>query len=268
MRLATVAIASLFLSACGVIDGLAPTGVQPSVTDPSTEGKSVIATTAAVPSGTKSILLCRDEVIYTPQAPIQAHTFTDYSINATNQLSTNHQNFSQFAGTTRNLEINKRLPNIASTVTYFDTKGSLTTPFGGGKAKNFVVVIDFAKYRNDPIFPVNANGFIAASPLFFSRIGAGLRITINITTVEANLNFTNLIALAISAETGNTVGTISAEIIGVTSPDITLLAPFTSDLSAESVKRIVESMGSIRAKLHEPDAELVPHYLARIECKS
>ena len=160
-------------------------------------------------------------------------------------------------------KIHGLLPNISSDVRVYDlgVKGA-AGPFFSAAREEKQIVIDFMKYRVEPIN--DAEGKF----LFYGRVGAGMRLTIDIETTDASLNLASLVGLAASAEAGKTKGEILTSVIGVTSSDITLSAPLSADLSAQSIQAILQAFSAIRSKFHENEVQLSPHIVARLACRS
>ena len=160
-------------------------------------------------------------------------------------------------------QIRGLLPNISSDVRVYDlgVKGA-AGPFFSAAREEKQIVIDFMKYRVEPIN--DADGKF----LFYGRVGAGMRLTIDIETTDASLNLASLVGLAASAEAGKTKGEILTSVIGVTSSDITLSAPLSAYLSAQSIQAILQAFSAIRSKFHENEVQLSPHIVARLACRS
>ncbi|WP_156970816.1 hypothetical protein [Andreprevotia chitinilytica] len=157
-------------------------------------------------------------------------------------------------------DVNNLLPNIAMQVVMGDANAAVSVDsIAGVKASHKHILIDFTKYRTEPIKDGNDN------TLAYSRIGAGLRVDIKFDTVDANIG-SGLFALAASAKAGKTLGTVSAEIIGMNSNDATVSMPFTLDLSDASIQKVIEAMAIVRTKLTDEKTKLKPQYIARLSC--
>jgi hypothetical protein len=162
-------------------------------------------------------------------------------------------------GTTRTTEINQLLPNIATEVTVEDVGHAFSAGgiFGATLHKK-LITIDFMKYRSEPI----SSG---KDPVIYSRIGAGMRLKIAVVTSEANLSG-SISAIVASAKSGKTVGSISADIIGMDSNDMTIAMPFTSDLSDGSIQKVIEALAVVKSKLNDSKTTLSPQFIAKITC--
>ncbi len=156
--------------------------------------------------------------------------------------------------------INKLLPNIATQVTtrIDNASGNAGGLFGASMHKEHIT-IDFMKYRSEEIFD---NG---GQTLAYGRVGAGMRLLIELETSEGSLGG-SLFAIAASAKAGRTTGTISADIIGMDASDITLSVPFTTDLSEGSIQKIVEALAVVKTKFRDPATTVTPQFMAKINC--
>lgn len=156
--------------------------------------------------------------------------------------------------------INKLLPNIATEVAVTTIDGSVgASGIFGASMHQELITIDFMKYRSEPVSSDDSSAAI------YSRVGAGMRLKIKITTSEINLGG-NLLAVAASAKAGKTSGIISTDIIGIDANDVTISMPFTSDLSEGSIQKIIEALAVVKSKLNDPATTLVPQFIAKIKC--
>lgn len=211
-----------------------------------------------------SILQCRGETKYHPVPAIPTFNYTEVRFDASTGIAAfAPEDWPATTEAKRNEKVNRLLPNIASDISVVETMSEIS--LGGlfsGKTRHFIITIDFMKYRTDPVF----TGSQKIVPDFYSRIGAGLRVEFDVHTVEAALSLADFVGLAASVSGGKTVGTIKTAIIGMQSEEITLITPFTSDISDASIRRLVEALATIKAKMHEADAHIDPQFLARLEC--
>lgn len=205
-----------------------------------------------------SILMCDKGVVYTPVSPFDAATYTD---SVTESGVTTEKQMSWPSSTA---EINGKLPNISTEigVTTMSAGGVIAGLFGVDKTTQSIV-IDFIKYRSEPLTYVNG---VAVTTLTFARVGVGMRLYIDLS--KAQVNFAgSLMALAASVKAGTSIGTISAEVMGIDSPDVTQAMPFTSDLSEASIQRVIEAMAIVKSRLSDEKTKLRPQLLARMSCK-
>jgi hypothetical protein len=222
---------------------------------PQSSGTVETMTASTIVADNTSPLTCSGARQYTPLPAFAATNYTDYTI-ADGKVKATNKDWPK-----TNEEINKLLPNIASQIAVRKLSGSAEIgPFAKGQGRAEQVTIDFMKYRSEA---VEDNG---GKIVMYSRIGAGLRLTIDLVTADASLGTGSLLAIAISAKAGQTRGTINADIIGMDASDITMAMPFTSDVSEGSIQKIIEALAVIKAKLHEGKTKLSPQFIAKIDC--
>jgi hypothetical protein len=201
-------------------------------------------------------LLCRGVTKYSPLPAIPASNYQSVSLDAGGKLVIRPE-----AWPSGNWQRNKLLPNIATEISVQDIYAAAEIgPFASGNGKTRRITIDFMKYRSEPVQDD------AGRVYFHSRVGAGLRVTVNLTKWNADLSSGGLLPIAMSAKSGETRGYITADVIGMDASDITMAMPFTSDVSEESVQRIIEAMAVVRSKLHEEGTYIDPQFIARIDC--
>lgn len=202
-----------------------------------------------------SPLACDGEIKYTPWPAFPASNYTVVSISSDGKLVSTAKTWPE--GTA---DKNKLLPNISTQIAMSKIEGSGSAAgFWGASAEAKRIVIDFMKYRSEAIKTTDDAIFA------YGRIGAGMRLTIDLETIEANLGG-NLMAIALSAKAGKTTGTISVDVVGLNATDITLSMPFTTDISDGSIQKIIEALAVVKSKLNDPNTTLDPQFLAKINC--
>jgi len=121
---------------------------------------------------------------------------------------------------------------------------------------SFEVIIDFSKYR------INVRENNESKIDRIARIGIGMRITANVLTTSSSVNIGSLAGLSAGYSNGDLTGTVTVDIIGISSRDTTLLMPITSDISEASIQNILLQLASIKTLIHSPKTKLEPHVLA------
>lgn len=202
-----------------------------------------------------SPLSCESDLVYIPLPAISVPNFSSIKIGQDGKTQRVTENWPSTSAA-----INKLLPNIATEVAVETIDGSVSATgiFGAAMHKE-LITIDFMKYRSEPIYSDDGTVII------YSRVGAGMRLKIQITTSETNLGG-SLLAVAASAKAGKTSGIISTDVIGIDANDVTLSMPFTSDLSEGSIQKIVEALAVVKSKLNDTNTTLVPQFIAKIAC--
>lgn len=202
----------------------------------------------------ESPLVCEGEIKYLPWPAFTANNYTDVHI-VDGKLQKKSQDWPEDPS-----QINKLLPNIATQVELGKAEASGTVGgLFGGTLYTKHITIDFMKYRSEAIQD-------SAGTIFtYGRVGAGMRLQIDLETTEANIGG-SLLAIASSAKAGKTTGSISVDVIGMSAPEITLSMPFTTDISDTSIQKVVEALAVVKTKFHDPTTILKPQFVAKIIC--
>jgi len=158
-------------------------------------------------------------------------------------------------------DINKLLPNLSMDVSNREVVGGGEAFLFKSDVKKRQIVMDFMKSRVEPILDADDKFY------GYGRVGAGLRLKIDLWTTDSSFDG-SLVGLAASAKAKTAYGNITAETIGINNSDVTLSMPFSADFSEGSIQKIIEALAIIKSRLHDPNATLTPHLLARISCPS
>jgi len=162
---------------------------------------------------------------------------------------------------TATAEVHAKLPNTSTEIgiTSMSLKGSLAALFGFEKAsKSFA--IDYIKYRIEPL----QDGQKVSA---YARIGIGMRILVDLN--DNVLSFAGTLTSLAAAVSGKTnAGTISAELIGRSSPDVGMAMPFAADLSEAAVQRVIDAMAVVKSKMFDEKTVIQPQILSRIVCRA
>lgn len=154
------------------------------------------------------------------------------------------------------------LPNQASSIKMYEFKenASISSPVAGASfaqnAGRYNVVMDYMKYRIEPLRDLNDTFY------GYAKVGVGMRIIANLTTLEANVNLGSLLAIGASAGANKLSGDISVEVIGIDSPDIVNLIPLTSTIDQTSIQSALQALASIKTKLNDDHVTITPHIVA------
>jgi len=155
----------------------------------------------------------------------------------------------------------KFLPNEAVHVTLqkFDTEHS-SFSYGPAsvtdKVGNYTVIMDYCKFT--AINALNSDNKCGG----ITKVGIGLRITANIETLEPGVNAGSLFELGMAAQMGKLKGTISIDVIGIESHQITDLVPSPSEISPTSIQNTLQAIATIKAKIYDTDTYIYPQVLA------
>ncbi len=156
----------------------------------------------------------------------------------------------------KNSEANANLPLERSFVSVLKIDGSINAGFVSSKysaeAGRYKTTLDYAKFRDD-VMGENS------TPV---RVGVGVRIIADITTVKSNLDLGSIFAIAFAAKAGYLKGQIEVLKIGLDSPSFSLVLPPPTEINDTSLQSALQAVASIRAKLYDADTKLTPHILA------
>lgn len=259
MRPITQALIVVFgaaLSACSTVGGTLPVASADTGRSASTTSSVVISNGQQQQTELKDLMGCNGSLKYLPVPDFQAPDYTYVTLADNGKPEIKKGTFP----TDDNRRVNELLPNLAMDVSVEEIEGGGKVAFFGTSVFHRRIVMDFMKSRTEPI--VDQSGSFYG----FGRVGAGLRLRIELWTTDSSFDG-SLIGLAASAKAKTASGHISAQTIGVNNSDVTLSMPFNADFSEGSIQKIIEALAVIKSRLHdEENTTLVPHFLARISC--
>lgn len=161
--------------------------------------------------------------------------------------------------------INTYLPNHNASVVVIkkDESGSLKflTATLSGDAGSYRVLMDYMKYRIEPIYS-DANEAGKQEYLGTGKVGVGLRISADVVTYKTGVDLGSLLALGVAASQGYLKGSLSVDVIGIDSKDVTNLIPLNAVIDESSIQQALQALASIKTKLHDKDVILTPHVIA------
>lgn len=153
----------------------------------------------------------------------------------------------------------KLLPLQSAQVSVTESKSSGAISYLDGSVSaekgNYEVIMDYMKYRVEDSF--DSNGAYLGN----GRIGVGLRIKAQVVTNKSNLNLGSIANIGLEASNGNLRGSISVDVIGIDSKDVTNLIPLTSEINQTSIQAALQALASIKAKLWD-NIDITPHLIA------
>lgn len=152
------------------------------------------------------------------------------------------------------------LPNesVFVSVQKTDAAGNVTlAPASITAAKGtYTVIIDYCKFTSLKSIK-KENTCIG-----FAKVGVGLRITANIETSEDGISTGSLFGLGLAAEMGKLKGTMSLEVIGMESSQISELIPMPSDIGQTAIQNALQSLAAIKTKIYDEKTRLYPQIMA------
>lgn len=220
--------------------------------------KSTVGGVSGDEAATMAILTCPSKRIeYIPIPPLVAGGYTDIEIDESTQKAVRKlKNWP----TSDPVKVNELLTNISTNITHSSKtlSGSIGGLFSASHSTKQYVV-DFMKWRAEPLDDLSGTNY------GWVRAGVGLRLIIDITNGDAQIGG-SLLALAASAKAGDIDGSISVELIGIDSSEVTLSMPFTVDLSEDNIQKVIEALAIVKAKLYDKTTRVQPSLIARMEC--
>lgn len=153
------------------------------------------------------------------------------------------------------------LPNEAVyvTITKIDTEGSISYgPASVSVSKGqYTVTLDYAKFTTLKVYDGTSESCDG-----FAKVGVGLRVTANIKTNKSNLDIGNLFGLGLAAKREKLLGTLSVDVIGLESPEITTIIPLPSEISPSSIQTVLQAIATIKSKIYDESTRLYPQIVS------
>lgn len=155
----------------------------------------------------------------------------------------------------------KFLPNEAVyvSITKVNSEGGISYGPATASASSgiYTVTLDYAKFTTLKVYN-NSSGNCDG----FAKVGVGLRITANIETKKKNLDIGNLFGLGLAAKDGKLTGTLSLDVIGLESPEITSVIPLPSEISPSSIQNVLQAISTIKSKIYDENTRLYPQIIS------
>lgn len=150
-------------------------------------------------------------------------------------------------------DIMDELANHEVEFTYFKIDSNLSLTFMqellSGKGQDLVIQKDHRSYKT-----VEVNGKA-------KKVGYLIRIEARLTTLQSKVDVSSLFAMGMAAKLGQTKGTLSVKVYGLSGEPIVGLLPSPADLSEGSIQSAIESVALIRSKLYEDGVLVIPQEL-------
>lgn len=155
----------------------------------------------------------------------------------------------------------KFLPNEAVYVSITKVNSEGVISYGPASASGsrgiYTVTLDYAKCTTLKVFDAEKDKCDG-----FAKVGIGLRITANVETKKKNLDIGNLFGLAIAAKNDQLTGTLSLDVIGMESPEITSLIPLPSEISPSSIQNVLQAISTIKSRIYEKSTRVYPQIIS------
>lgn len=131
--------------------------------------------------------------------------------------------------------------NVTISTTSDDGKVSYLVAGAAVARKSYEVILDYMKYKS----------LIFAGDEVY-RVGIGLRVRAQVYVKKGNVNLSGLGALGAAASRQAIQRSLSVDVIGIDSKDVTIALPIPSQLSEESITSAIQAMATIKAKIYDP----------------
>jgi hypothetical protein len=152
----------------------------------------------------------------------------------------------------------------------------------GYEGNNYIVILDYIKYATDQIqlvtvkddktgkitdfsaiprgpqtlpMKLDANASLTVVPYYE---GVGLRMTATIKVNKGSVDLSNLFAIGAAAEAKQITGSLIIQTLGISGENISPLIPMPSQINTTTIQNAVLSLGAIKAKLYENNAQITP----------
>ncbi|MCB4797351.1 hypothetical protein [Neotamlana laminarinivorans] len=96
----------------------------------------------------------------------------------------------------------------------------------------------------------------------YARVGVGLRIVASIETKKSGINLGDLFAIGFAASRNEVSGSLSVNVLGIESREITTLLPMPSEISSASIQSAMQAMATIKSKIYDDDIEIRPQIIS------
>lgn len=162
------------------------------------------------------------------------------------------------------------LPLFSSSVQLekIQTSGA-STPILGKFAKDpgyYKVTMDYMQNRNELFFPsskLNQSISLKSNePLFYGKVGVGLRVVAYVETRVGNVNLASIHALNTEAKAKRLKGSFNVHVIGLNSSEITKLTPLTSEINSNTGNILNAALNAIKNRIMDVNTKITPHWLA------
>jgi hypothetical protein len=163
------------------------------------------------------------------------------------------------------------LPNetVEVQISEVTAEGGLTlmgTAAISAKNTSYQITMDYVKFVTVNVVDTlnfNTNNLVKDYSIFsYARVGVGLRIVASIQTKRKGINLGDLFAIGFAASQNQISGSLSVNILGIESQEITTLLPMPSEISTSSIQNAMQAMATIKSKIYDKDVQLRPQIIS------
>ena len=134
------------------------------------------------------------------------------------------------------------------------------------KNTSYQITMDYVKFVTVNVVDTlkyNQNNQIENLSIFsYVRVGVGLRLVASIQTKKKGINLGDLFAIGFAASKNEISGSLSVNILGIESKEITSLLPMPSEISASSIQNAMQAMATIKSKIYDQNVKLKPQIIS------
>jgi hypothetical protein len=169
------------------------------------------------------------------------------------------------------------LPDETVRIAISDAQGNFGVTYGVASAKakgaSYLVVLDYMKFTTTILSGNTEKGFenaanqAANAPRAATDIvvpvytGIGLRITAEVTVLDADVNLGSLFAIGAAAEAKKLRGTLIVQSIGIGGPEISAAIPMPSEINQTTIANAITALATIKSKIHATGTSIEPRVL-------
>lgn len=134
------------------------------------------------------------------------------------------------------------------------------------KNTSYQVTMDYVKFVTvnvvDTLSFGKNNNVENLSIFSYARVGVGLRVVASIETRKKGINLGDLFAIGFAASKNEVSGSLSVNIIGIESQEITSLLPMPSEISSSSIQNAMQALATIKSKIYDGEVEIRPQIIS------
>ena len=198
----------------------------------------------------------KNYIDFIPIAPIQIKARV-ISATSNNEIKTQ---------TTLEMSLDKQsvlnfIPNesMETTIQRFNADQTVSYLYSGRSVDKgtYRLIIDYNKYIIQSIKDDTDSDCVG-----YAKIGVGLRIIANISSLKSNIDISSLVAIGKAASEGSISGSVGYEILGVESKEITAIIPINSEITSSINQVFLQAIGVVKGKIYDTDTRLYPQVIA------
>ncbi len=176
-----------------------------------------------------------------------------------------HQVSVEFSDIPDSLKI-RLLPNetVQVSTIQVNNEGKITYGPAVASTKNsrYTILMDYMKFRTMNVMEVGIEEAANSHIISYARVGVGLRLVAQITTSESGINLGDLVSIGVAAKRGKITGSLSVNVLGVESKEVTSILPMPSEISNSTIQNAMQIMATIKSKIYDPHTRISPQIIS------